>query len=421
MKRIAFISEHASPLAILGGVDAGGQNVYVAELARQLTQKGYAVDIFTRRENRDYPRCLQWRHGVRIIHVDAGPPEVIEKEKLLPYMAAFREDMLLFMKEQQVDYQLIHANFFMSALVAMEIKALLRIPYVVTFHALGRIRQLFQGENDRFPRERIMIEQHAMQMADGIVAECPQDREDLRQYYDAPENRIAVIPCGVNLEELFPIDKQMARILLRLPKDEKILLQLGRIVPRKGIDNVIQALAKLSCRRHHIRLIVVGGDARPKQHDHEAQRLKMLAKELGVTASIQFVGHKNRDELKYYYSAADLFITTPWYEPFGITPLESMACGTPVIGSNVGGIKYSVADDVTGKLVPPKDPDALAGAISELLLRPEKLNAMGEESVRRVRKLFTWQQVASRMHKLYGEVIAGSARGNEVNTVKRAV
>ncbi|MET3877682.1 glycosyltransferase family 1 protein [Chitinophaga sp. OAE865] len=422
MKRIAFISEHASPLAILGGVDAGGQNVYVAELARQLTQKGYAVDIFTRRENRDYPRCLQWRQGIRIIHVDAGPPEVIEKEKLLPYMAAFREDMLKFIKEERMDYLLIHANFFMSALVAMELKCLLHIPYVITFHALGHIRQLYQGENDRFPPERLVIEEQAMMMADGIVAECPQDREDLLKYYDAPADRIAVIPCGVNLDELFPIDKQLARIMLRLPKEEKILLQLGRIVPRKGIDNVIQALSKLSCRRHqNVRLIVVGGDANPTQHNHEAQRLKMLAKELGVTAGIQFAGHKNRDELKYYYSAADLFITTPWYEPFGITPLESMACGTPVIGANVGGIKYSVADGVTGKLVPPRDPDALATAISELLHAPGRLNEMGEQAVRRVRKLFTWQQVASRMHKLYSEVLARSAGRSEAAAIKRAV
>lgn len=421
MKRIAFISEHASPLAILGGVDAGGQNVYVGELARQLAQKGYAVDIFTRRENREHPRCLPWMQGIRIIHVDAGPAGVIEKERLLPYMAAFRDDVLKFMEEEEVTYQLIHANFFMSALVAMELKAILHIPYVVTFHALGHIRRLFQGESDRFPPERIEIEEQAMQMADGIIAECPQDREDLLTYYHAPAEKIAVIPCGVNTQELYPLDKQLARIMLRLPADEKIILQLGRIVPRKGVDNVIQALAKLNCRRHKIRLIVVGGDAHPTQHNHEMQRLRLLAKELGVTASISFAGHKNREELKYYYSAADLFITTPWYEPFGITPLEAMACGTPVIGANVGGIKYSVVDDVTGKLVPPRDPDTLAMTINELLLSPQRLNEMGAAAVQRVKKLFTWQQVAGRMNRLYSEVIARSAGDRQADKIKRAV
>lgn len=406
MKRVAFISEHASPLAVLGGIDAGGQNVYVGELARQLAQKGYAVDIFTRRENKDYPRCLRWMQGIRIIHIDAGPPEQIEKERILPYMAAFRDDMLRFIREEKIDYQLMHANFFMSALVAMELKGILHIPYVVTFHALGHIRRLFQGDQDRFPPERIAIEEQTMAAADAIIAECPQDREDLLEHYNAMAEKIAVIPCGVTPDEFFPIDKQMARILLRLPQDERILLQLGRVVPRKGIDNVIQALAKLGGGQQKTRLIIVGGDARPTQHNHEAQRLRMLAKELGVAARICFAGYKNRDELKYYYSAADLFITTPWYEPFGITPLEAMACGTPVIGANVGGIKYSVVDDVTGKLIPPKDPDALADAINQLLANPEKREAMGEAAVSRIRKLFTWQQVAGRMLKLYETVLA---------------
>nr|WP_295866818.1 glycosyltransferase family 1 protein [uncultured Chitinophaga sp.] len=417
MKRIAFISEHASPLAVLGGIDAGGQNVYVGELARQLAQKGYAVDIFTRRENKDYPRCLRWMQGIRIIHIDAGPPEQVEKERILPYMAAFRDDMLRFIREEKMDYQLIHANFFMSALVAMELKSILHIPYVVTFHALGHIRRLFQGDQDRFPPERVAIEEQTMAAADAIIAECPQDREDLLTHYNALAEKIAVIPCGVTPEEFFPIDKQLSRILLRLPQDERILLQLGRVVPRKGIDNVIQALAKLGSGQHKTRLIVVGGDAHPTQHNHEAQRLRMLARELGVAARICFVGHKNRDELKYYYSAADLFITTPWYEPFGITPLEAMACGTPVIGANVGGIKYSVIDDVTGKLIPPKDPEALADAINQLLAHPEKREAMGEAAVNRIRKLFTWQQVAGRMHKLYETVLAHQ----DSRTIKAAI
>lgn len=419
MKRIALISEHASPLAVLGGVDAGGQNVYVKEIARQLTQKGFMVDVFTRRENTSYPRCINWMKGVRVVHVDAGPPVPVNKEALLPYMAAFRDDMIQFIEEEQINYHLVHANFFMSALVAMELKSILKIPYVVTYHALGHIRRLFQGDNDQFPPERLEIERQTMAAADAIIAECPQDREDMIQYYDVSPKKIVVVPCGVNLQEMYPIDKQMARLMLKLPPKEKVILQLGRIVPRKGVDNVIQALAHLNCRKENIRLIIVGGGLEFFQHNHELQRLRLLAKSLGISYAVQFVGHKNREELKYFYSAADLFITTPWYEPFGITPLEAMACGTPVIGANVGGIKYSVVDGQTGKLVPPRDPKALSEAITEMLAQPERLQKMGEKAISRVQKLFTWDRVATNLGKLYDHVIFHHYQ--EEQKIKRAI
>ena len=405
--RIAFISDHASPIAALGGVDSGGQNVYVGELAYQLTKKGYAVDIFTRWEHAQLPQCVQWRKDVRVIHIKAGPVECLPKEQLLPYMAVFRDNMLAFMREEGITYELIHANFFMSALVAMEIKALLHIPFIVTFHALGHIRRLHQGEQDKFPPERIDIETMAIQQADYVIAECPQDREDLIEYYNAPPDKIRVIPCGVNPEEMYPIDQRLARMQLKLPQDDVILLQLGRMVPRKGVDTVIQALPKLKYTGTRIRLIIVGGEADVCEQgfNPEIMRLKQLAKSLGVQAAVTFAGRKGRDELKYYYAAADIFITTPWYEPFGITPLEAMACGTPVIGANVGGIKYSVKDGKTGLLVPPQDPAALAQKINELLLRRPVLEEMGRNAIKRVNALFTWQRVAQLMNKLYEQAI----------------
>lgn len=405
--RIAFISEHASPLAALGGVDAGGQNVYVGELARHIVKKGYQVDIFTRRESKALPYCLQWNQDIRIIHIDAGPSEPVAKEHLLPFMAMFRDNMLAFIKKEGVHYHLMHANFFMSALVAMELKAILHIPFAVTFHALGRVRRIHQGEQDRFPEERIVIEQEVIRQADQIIAECPQDKEDLIRHYHAPAEKITMIPCGVNTEEMYPVDKQLARLRTRLSPDEFVLLQLGRMVPRKGVDNVIKALAKLPYMNQKVRLIVVGGEAEVmgKGPDPEICRLKQLAKDLGVHAAVTFAGHKNRDELKYYYSAADIFITTPWYEPFGITPLESMACGTPVVGAAVGGIQYSVKDGKTGILVPPHDPDALADRVSTLLKDRETREEMGKQAVRRVQTLFTWKHVAHKMAMVYENII----------------
>lgn len=404
-KRIAFISEHASPLVTPGSVDAGGQNVYVGELAKQLSRMGYEVDVFTRREDPHLPRVTAWMQDVRIIQVDAGPAAIIAKEELLPFMAAFREDMISFMNEAQIDYHLVHANFFMSALVAMELKQLLGIPFVVTFHALGHVRKAHQGSNDRFPPERTDIESQVILQADQIIAECPQDKEDLIHYYDAPVHKITVIPCGVNTEEVYAVDKARARELLHLPAQDKILLQLGRMVPRKGVDNVIEALARLNM--DDVKLIIVGSNvpAASGESDPELERLRTLAQEKGVEDRIIFAGQRTRHELKHYYSAADIFITTPWYEPFGITPLESMACGTPVIGSEVGGIKYSVADERTGLLVPPKDPAALAAAIFKLLQDEALRQELGSNALKRIHALFTWECIAQKLKHLYQLII----------------
>ncbi|WP_298733502.1 glycosyltransferase family 1 protein [uncultured Chitinophaga sp.] len=408
--RIAFISDHASPIAALGGVDTGGQNVYVGELAYQLARKGYEVDIFTRWEHAQLPQVVQWRNGVRVVHIKAGPVECIPKEQLLPYMADFRENMLAFMRNEQIQYDLIHANFFMSALVALELKAILHVPFVVTFHALGHVRRIHQGEQDKFPPERLDIESSAIKLADYIIAECPQDREDLIKYYNAPPDKIRVVPCGVNTEEMFPVDQRLARMKLKLPQDDFVLLQLGRMVQRKGVDNVIRALTKLRYTGTRIRLIIVGGEDEVcgLGYNPEIARLKQLAKELGVQHCVTFAGRKGREELKYYYAAADIFITTPWYEPFGITPLEAMACGTAVIGADVGGIKYSILDGKTGLLVPPKDPQALADKINELLMRRPVLEEMGRNGIKRVQALFTWERVAQLMSRLYDKAIASN-------------
>jgi D-inositol-3-phosphate glycosyltransferase len=406
-RRIAFISEHASPLATLGGVDSGGQNVYVGELARHLVTFGYQVDIFTRWDNRQLPETISWIADVRVIHVQAGPVSVIEKEQLLQYMEEFTSNMLAFMDREGLFYQLIHANFFMSALVAADIKGITGIPFVVTFHALGCIRKIFQGGNDKFPSKRIEIEKRIVNEADHIIAECPQDKEDLLKHYNAPPNKITIIPCGFNAQEFYPIDRLVARMVLNLPTTEHIALQLGRMVPRKGVDNVIRAVAKLRKTSLPVRLIIVGGEMEEADlmRDPEISRLKSIAREEGVLDFVTFAGRKNRDILKYYYAAADVFITTPWYEPFGITPLEAMACGTPVIGSDVGGIKYSVEDGKTGYLVPPRDPDSLAVKMYELLHDPALLHRMKQQAIKRVNFHFTWTKVAQQMANLYDRVL----------------
>jgi len=405
-RKIAFISEHASPLASLGGVDSGGQNVYVAELARHLAAAGHQVDIFTRWEDAKLPKVIDWENNIRVIHIKAGPIGLMPKEELLPYMPAFKEDMLEFITAEKINYNLVHANFFMSGLVAMWLKEALEIPFVITFHALGYVRQIYQGKSDKFPPERIDIEKQIVQNADAVIAECPQDKSDLIEYYSTPVEKITVIPCGFSPKEFYPMNREIACTLVGLKAEEKILLQLGRMVPRKGVDNVVRALGRLKNTGVPYRLVVVGGetdDPNPMACP-EIARLMQIARMEGVEESVTFVGRKNREMLKYYYSAADIFISTPWYEPFGITPLESMACGTPVIGSNVGGIKYSVLDGKTGFLVPPNDPEALAAKVHLLTSNPALHQQMKKAAKQRVNENFTWQKIAALVAELYKQV-----------------
>jgi D-inositol-3-phosphate glycosyltransferase len=408
-KRLAIISEHASPLALLGGTDSGGQNVYVGQLARHLACLGYDVDVFTRRDSESLPERVEWMNGVRIVHVPAGPPARLAKEELLPHMAEFTAWMSRLFRRERQGYDLVHANFWMSALVAADLKRLLGVPFVVTFHALGRIRRFHQGDADHFPDERFAIEDRVVAEADHVIAECPQDEEDLIRLYNADPSRITIIPCGFDPMEFWPVSKQFARIALGLPPDQRVILQLGRIVPRKGVDTVIRGVARL--RRDHqvdARLLVVGGDSETPDPDTtpELGRLRAIAEEEGVADAVTLTGRRGRDVLKYYYSAADIFVSTPAYEPFGITPVEAMACGSPVVGANVGGIKFTVRDGETGYLVPPGDPTALAERLAHLYKHPKLLSLFRRQAIRRVNDLFTWQKVAAAASDLYESILA---------------
>lgn len=409
MKRhnIAFISEHASPLALPGSIDSGGQNVYVRELALELEKLNFRIDIFTRRDNEDLPEIVQLSDDIRVIYVDAGPADYIPKEQLMKWMDDFSVFMVRFIKESGIKYNLIHANFFMSGIVALKLKEKLKIPFVITFHALGIVRALHQKEADKFPKERIFYEKKIVDNADKIIAECPQDAEDLVKLYNASPMRMEIIPCGFNPQEFNPVNKITARSKLNIDHKEPVILSVGRIVPRKGVDNIITSLKYLKRHFPNIKLIIVGGDTDEEHGPSAAEmtRLRNVASKHRVNNHVRFVGPRQPQELKYFYSAADVFISTPWYEPFGITPLESMACGTPVIGSDVGGIKYTVKDGETGFLVPPKKPLHLARKIVMLLNNTMLLQQMRYNSIRRVNSLFTWEQVAQDMKSTYFDIM----------------
>ena len=411
MLKVALISEHASPLAAPGSIDSGGQNVYVAHLALQLAKLGYEVDIFTRWDAPEQAQVVHWQHNIRVIHVPVGPPQYVAKEEILPYMDAFGRFMIGFARRQKTPYDVMHANFFMSGMVAQQVKQALDIPYVITFHALGLVRRLSQGNADTFPAERTAIERSLMQDADRIIAECPQDRLDMERHYGADRKRIDIVPCGFDPDEMWPVREQ-ARHKLGLEPDEFIVLQLGRIVPRKGVDNVIESLAVLR-DKHGInaRLLVVGGQLPQdgKAESPEMARLMTLSAALGLQQQVRFTGQKTRKALADYYSAADAFVTTPWYEPFGITPLEAMACATPVIGAAVGGIKSTVQEGVTGYLVPPKNPQALAERLALLHDNPAHARQLGQAGWQRAHQLYTWRSVAETIAAIYEKAAYSSA------------
>lgn len=412
VRRIAILSDHASPLAPPGGIDSGGQNVYVAHLARELAVAGYLVDIFTRRDSMLHKQLVQWCDNIRVVHVPAGPAHHVPKEQMLPYMDDFARFVTRFARRQEAMYDVVHANFFMSGMVAQHLKRELGIPFVITFHALGHVRRMAQGAADAFPPARLHVETSLMRDADRIIAECAQDRQDMEQLYGAPGSRIDIVPCGFDPQELWPVPARLARQKVGLPLSKFIVLQLGRMVPRKGIDNVIDSLALL--RRQHgvdALLVIVGGEgeARAARATPELARLRALARQHGLGDAVQFTGRKNRSELRYYYSAADVFVTTPWYEPFGITPVEAMACARPVIGAEVGGIKSTVIDGKTGFLVPARDPRAVARKLAALHAHPDLARNLGDEGMRRAFQHYTWRSVAQQAAAIYETAVSEAA------------
>jgi glycosyltransferase involved in cell wall biosynthesis len=408
--RIALISEHASPVALLGGADAGGQNVYVDELSRALARLGHRVDVLTRRDDPCAPQYVQWAPGVRVVHVDAGPPEQVPKDTLWTSMPAFRDEVVRLWLQEGEHPNIVHGNFWMSGWVAAELRRLVRVPAVQTFHALGATKRHHQGHADTSPPARIAVEKQVVRDINRVVAQCPHEIDELVGDYGADPRKIALIPGGVNTERFRPADRAEARRALGLAPEVPLIVYVGRMLPRKDVRNVVRALTLLATRWAGPRspnLLVVGGEtAEPDPAaTPEIGEVRRLAGELGVGELVTFTGRRQPDELRLYYSAADVAVTTPWYEPFGLTPLEAMACGVPVVGSAVGGIPHTVEDGVAGLLVPPRDPEALATALGMLLARPRLRDQMGRAGLARVHREFTWPLTALRMERLYRSIL----------------
>lgn len=415
--RIAFLSEHASPLALLGSVDAGGQNVYVDEVSRNLANLGYAVDVFTRATNPDLPAVVHGHPGVRVVHLPAGPRQFLPKDQLWPLMPAFVQAFLAFMSYTGLRYDLLHGNFWMSGWVGLELQRCLNIPLVQIFHAMGKNRRRHQHAADTSPPERVAIELAVVRQADRLIAQCPTEQRELEADYAADPQKIAVIPSAVNIERFRPVPRAEARRTIGLAADLPTIVYVGRMLPRKDIRNIVRAVAILT---HQIdlpvQLLIVGGEtAEPDPvTTPEIGVLQHLAAELNISDRIHFYGKRQPDQLRNFYCAGDVAVTTPWYEPFGLTPLEGMACGRPVIGAAVGGITFTIQDGITGRLVPPRDPAALAAALHHLLTQPKRCAEMGQAARARVEREFTWPTVARRTAALYQTLLADYMQREDV-------
>jgi hypothetical protein len=407
---IAFLSEHASPAALLGGQDAGGQNVYVDEVSRNLAQLGYCVDIFTRRDAADAPQVLDWAPGVRIINLSVGPQQPLLKDAIWPLMPSFVDELLRFMLRDGARYELLHGNFWMSGWAATRLSRRLSIPAVQIFHAMGLTKRREQGSRDTSPAERIAVERAVVAQVDRLIAQCPAERDELLHDYAADTHRIALIPSATNIERFRPVPRNEARHRIGISSDDLVIAYVGRLLPRKDVRNLVRALALLPATAQSgqpIKLMIVGGEtaAPDRSSTPEIGALQDLAAEIGVIDRVLFIGKRQPDVLRDYYSAGDVVVTTPWYEPFGLTPLEAMACARPVIGSAVGGIAFTIQHGVTGLLVPPKDPPTLAAALRQLLDQPTLRQQMGHAARLRVEREFTWQTVATRTAALYSELL----------------
>jgi D-inositol-3-phosphate glycosyltransferase len=404
--RIALISEQLSPLSITGGIDAGGPNTQLAHLATSLAKAGHQVDVLTRRDTPDLPPVVHLFPGARVIHIPAGPAALVPKDKLSSHMPEFTRACERLLRDGPT-YDVMHAHFFLSGLVAQRLKESTNTPFVIPLQALGLVRPHHGLEAQTLPIARTEVEHALIQRADAVIAHSPQDEIDLKLYGARPR-KLAMVPCGFDPTEFRPMNRGKAREALGLPDKAFVILHLGRLVARKGIDNIIRSLAHLD-PNIPVRLLVVGGETREPDElaTPEIARLRQLARDVGVFDKVSFVGHRQRHELRTFYAACDVFATTPWYEPMGITPLEAMACGRPVLASAVGSLQHSVVNGATGFLVPPHKPEALAERLTQLHHHPTQAEEMGMAGLRRMRALFTWERVADQLTHLYRSVRLG--------------
>ncbi|MBW2146657.1 MAG: glycosyltransferase [Deltaproteobacteria bacterium] len=403
--RIAAISLHTCPLAALGGKETGGMNVYVRELSRQLGMNGIMVDVFTRSQNPDLPRVVSMGPGSRVIHIPAGAERPLDKHRLSRHIPEFLNGMIRFAEQEGISYDLVHSHYWLSGWIGALLKPLWGIPWVHMYHTLGFLNNHVARPGEvKEPSIRLTMEAKIGKEAERVVVPTPMEKAHLIWSLGIAPEKIRVIPCGVDVELFQPVDPHKARNLLGLDSGRFILF-VGRLTPVKGLDTLIRAFRILADRGWNngkgVRLLIVGGDQ--EEPDADSSELSSLAGSLGVADKMLFLGPQRQSLLPLFYASAEVCVLPSRYESFGMVALEAMACGKPVVASNVGGLAFSVLNDETGVLVPEGDPSALAVHLSFLLDHPEVARTLGRRAAQRALN-FRWPLIADRMLDLYHQL-----------------
>lgn len=413
MFRVAMISYHTCPLATLGGKDTGGMNVYVRELTRQLGHMGVHVDVFTRSQDDHVPHVLhELGYGNRVVHVPAGPEHPIPKQELADYIPQFVDGIKAFACEKGIKYDIIHSHYWMSGIAAASLSDLWGgTPIIHMFHTLGEMKnRIARSDEEREGPYRINGEKQVLGRVNRIVAATIAEVTQLRFLYKAPANKMVVIPPGVDVSRFYPIPADEAKLYVGLKPEDRMVLFVGRIEPLKGLDTLIKAMSCLQLREgKRVHLAIIGGDpsASPQEMSAEMARLQKLCDDLSVGQTVVFLGKRDQDRLPYYYSAAELLVMPSHYESFGMVALEAMACGTPVIASEVGGLAYLVRDGETGYTIPDQEPETLCEKISWLLNDHELHATMSQRAVEYAQD-YAWEKITKQIVDVYQGLVKQS-------------
>lgn len=409
-----MLSYHTCPLATLGGKDTGGMNVYVRDLTRELGRLGIHVDVFTRSQNEHVPHVLHdLGFGNRVVHVPAGPEVPVPKSELAGYIPQFVDGICQFAKEKGIKYDLIHSHYWMSGLAAESLSDMWsRIPILQMFHTLGEMKnRVARSEAEREGSYRLGGERKVIARADRIIAATPAEEAQLEWLYKADPLKVKIIPPGVDTSHFYPIPADEARQFIGLAPDDRMILFVGRIEPLKGVATLIQAVACLALKnlKEPVHLAVIGGDLESitEEMSDEMVRLQRLCDELTVGKMVVFLGKRVQDTLPYYYSAAEVVVMPSHYESFGMVALEAMACGTPVIASQVGGLAFLVQDGVTGYTVPAEDHIALCEKLTGLLGEESLRQQMGRNAAEYAQN-YDWGKIAKQIVGVYTELIGNA-------------
>jgi D-inositol-3-phosphate glycosyltransferase len=410
--RIAMLSYHTCPLATLGGKDTGGMNVYVRDLTRYLGRSGVHVDVFTRSQDEHVPHVLHdLGYGNRVVHIPSGPEIPLPKQELVAYLPEFLNGIQDFVQSKDERYDLIHSHYWMSGIAALDLREMWGVPIIHMFHTLGLMKNRVAQTPDEMEGEyRIEGERRVIAEADRIVAATPAELAQLEWLYQANESKLTVIPPGVDLCHFYPIAPDEAKDYIGVPVEDRLLLFVGRIEPLKGLDVLIEAIGHYcqnrSDGRLRISVAIIGGEpeASPEEMTAEMSRLQLLRNRYDIEDVVTFLGKRDQDTLPYYYSAAEAVVMPSHYESFGMVALEAMACGTPVVASQVGGLAFLVQDEVTGFTVPAGDPQALCSRLSTLIENPELRRQMSERAVEFAQG-YGWEKITPRLVNLYDKVI----------------